>query len=286
MKIENVALESNIERPSVYHYDCYRKFISDFEVYLQYEKSLSLSKICQMVGFKHRGYLKWVIEGNRNLNFKWAEKLAAAFEMSQQETYFLRLLILEKEVSTKEELQEILVEKQSAREFNLTKQINQDLSDLYSKWYINATLVAVGLNPKITADDLSHKFGIEANSALDALACLERLGLIQRDALGNWKKTARQVETPQSIGDLVRQYHTSNLKLAEQAIQKCDPSKRELYGLTIGLTKDQFQVLKRQIWKFLQRLNSGESTDQQSEKILYQVSTQLFPLDHEYWKKS
>ena len=69
-----------IERPDIFSYDNFRKYIGDAMDYLcAVDPRCSLRSISKEVGFKSSGYLKTIVDGKRNLSDHTSIKLKDVF---------------------------------------------------------------------------------------------------------------------------------------------------------------------------------------------------------------
>ncbi len=136
MTTETKALNQN--RPNIYQYRSYQKYLKDiFDYKKEVNSAFSFRKFAAKADFSSASFLKLVIDGKRNLSMDSIAKVARGFELTTCEQAFLKLLV---EMSlTSDEVQKIQIYKEMnhiAVKKKVTPQLiqNPELLNKLNEW--------------------------------------------------------------------------------------------------------------------------------------------------------
>lgn len=236
--------------------------------------------LARKAGFKSPGYLTMLVKGDRKLTARSAEMLARAlaFKGSSRQLLiaFARLDSCRNEKERQQAQSEILRIKSRRPEFKISAKQYSFLATWYCP-VIYALIREGAPNPSVAEIASYLGRGVSPAMVERALADLEFLGLIKRDAKGEWRQVHMALTTPEDIREIaVSQYHRNNLELAEAALA-LPPEEREFGGLTVGVPRRLLPKVKERIRALRSELNEMLSAEPDSADI-YQISLNLFPL--------
>lgn len=272
--LKNLAEDFVMERPDIFEFNDYRSFMQSMNLYYKLVKKISMARLTKDAGFSSPAYLEWIQSGKRSLTEAKLSRLSRIYRLSPAEDEFfhiLRRFALETSSETKSELQNQLL---SLRQQNKVRQIDQDFTELYSNWYINAVFVFVGMKPQATDQVIEEELSLESLEVQKALAVLKRLELLEKSN-GLWVKKSKTLETSVHMGEAVKEYHRQMLDRAKLSIDNCPENERLNLSLTLSMSEAEFESFRSYAWKFLQNTNRQTG---QSEKRTYQINLQGFPL--------
>jgi len=268
---------------NIYDYNDYREYLSDF---YQTKKSrypgYSHRVFAKSAGLSSPSHLSMIIKGERNLSLKTMAKFAEGLKLTSKERkYFERLVAYNQATDLQEKAKafsEILALKSSLRSLN---QIEKDKFEFLAKWYAVAIYVMVDMpafqnNPKWICQTL--KESITPTQAKDTLAGLLRLGLIKKNDDGTLEQSSGAVTIPDDTKTLaVFRYHSSMIRLGENALRNERQDLREMNGVTFAIPAAKLGEFKQKIRAFRKEMNQLAS-DMKDPDQIYQMNIQLFPL--------
>src|SRR5262245_40963554 len=134
--LEKLPTDSALEKPSVFDYDDYRKFLRDtYAANKKLTPKFSFRFFAKQAGFSSPMTLKRVIEGHRNIATPSIAKFAKALKLNGEETQFFSNLILfcqAKSVETKQRYARALL---GARLYKRSRPLAKTQYDYWSQWY-------------------------------------------------------------------------------------------------------------------------------------------------------
>lgn len=265
-------------KPSVYQFGNYRSFLQALIVFERERGNFSFRKFAEKAGFKGQSFLKLVIDGKRNLSKEGARKIAEAFELNSREQKFFILLVEFNQTTNLDEQNELY---QKLKEFvraELVAPKKIDQYELYSNWYtvpLLETLSTEWSQPNLQF--LASSLGLRDYQIKNAFGVLVRLGLAEESNKG-YRRLESTLETPDSVRSLfVRNFHREMTLLAAEKISELPPELRELDAVTIPLSEENFEDLRRRLRSLRSDLLRLYANDQSAKKV-YHVNLQCFPV--------
>lgn len=267
--------------PKVYDY---RKFSSYFSDYMA-QRSLQDDKfsyrwLAKKLGLASPSRLSMLASGRRLPNEDFIETLLAALDLSEEEVAYCHLMVLHEKSKNLDRRAYYLEKMDKLRPPDQRRVLEESEFSLYETWYLPIILEMVVLedfdaSPSAIAERLAGK--ITADEAADALAALERNGLIKTNAAGqierqfDWTQTGRF-----SHSETITRFHEAMAEKSREAIRETVPANRYLSGITLPIDPEKipearrlFLNLERQL---LELLESGNKTE------VYFLHMHLFPL--------
>jgi uncharacterized protein (TIGR02147 family) len=158
--------------------------------------------------------------------------------------------------------------------------LKEDRFRLITDWYHYAIL-SLGDLPDCKADPrwIAQRLGIRASDANEALARLQRLGLIKIQN-GRYKQLSGSIRTTTDVpSSSIRRYHKNILGLAQSRIDEVPVEKREFTSITMAISTKNLEKAKKLTREFKRELS--DLLDEGELDEVYQLSIQLFPLSKE-----
>ncbi|MBN1601343.1 MAG: TIGR02147 family protein [Chitinispirillaceae bacterium] len=267
---------------SIFSYINYRLFLKDYyEENKEKSKYFSYRYFSTKAGINSPSFLKQVIESKRNLTTISIEKFLAALKFSDKEAAFFRHLVFFNQAKLAREKQQhytmMLSMMQSVREQRLTALQHE----YYNHWFVPVIREVVCHfdfrgNYKELAAAVSPPIAVR--EARFAVKLLKDLNLIELAPNGTFRQTAAAIISDSSVGRMaVRSFNREMLKKAEIALDETSIEERQIYGVTVGISKECYNVLVAEMAAFRDRLVSIVNNDKCSDRV-YQMQMQLFPL--------
>jgi uncharacterized protein (TIGR02147 family) len=272
--------------PNIFEYTDYRKYLADwFREKKESQTSFSYTTFAQSAGFSDRGFFHNVIHGRRNLTKESLVKVCRATGLSKAGSeYFENLVFFNKSSDLKERnyFYEKLSSVKNAGSVNVkARQTRKDQYEFYSKWYHSAIRSLIDMYP--FKDDFSwlakNVFPqITAKQARQSVALLERLCLIEQNKDGFYRLTSKSITTGNDIVSLaVSNFHNESADLAKNALDKLPADKRNITGLTLGISKETYQEICTEIEQFRKKIVNIAERDEKADRT-YQLDFYFFPI--------
>lgn len=278
-------MKGKISKPVIFEYDNYRLFLKALYDWLKSEKNFfSFRQFSKKAGYRSPNFLKLVIDGKRNISPASIEKFALALKLNKEEINFFRHLVLLNQAGTVEEKKFYASELVQNRFYKKAHPLKKAQYDYYANWYLVPIRELVGLkNFREDPEWISKQLNpfIAASEAKKALITLEQLGLIQRNEEGKLIQTNSFIATGDEVASSsVAQFHRDMMQKGSEAIDRFPAAKREISGLTLGLSEEGATKIKKRIQEFKKELLMMVSQEENPTTV-YQLNFQYFPLSHE-----
>jgi uncharacterized protein (TIGR02147 family) len=261
---------------NIFLYMDYREYLRD-----RYDAGFSLRAFAKRAGFKSHNFLKMVMKSERNLTEESIQKFIKGLNLSAIDANYFKKLVAHNQATGKEERQKNYEMILQAQEMSKVSQILRDQYAYYKGWYHPVVRELVSHddfqeNPSWIARKISPS--ITPSQAKESLDLLQRLGLVNKQESGNFEQTEKLLTTgPEVTSHTVANYHRKGMDLAKSSIDRVPRDKRDISSLTLGVSNETIQILKRRIQLFRQEVMKLISTDKKTEAVV-QLNLQLFPL--------
>jgi uncharacterized protein (TIGR02147 family) len=272
--------------PTIFEYTDYRKYLAAwFEEKKKAQPAFSYARFAQKAGFTDRGFFHNVIHGKRDLTKESLVKVSQAIGHSKAEAeYFENLVFFNKSVDLKNRnyfYEKLNGVKSTEKEAVKALQTRKDQYDFYSQWYHCAIRSLIDMYP--FKDDYhwlaKNVFPpITQREAKKSVQLLEKLGLIQKQKDKTYKLTSRSITTGSEIVSLaVHNFHKDAADLAKNALESLPVDKRNITGLTLGISEKTYLKLCEEIQAFRSRIVQIAQQDEDADRT-YQMNFHLFPI--------
>ncbi len=274
--------EKNMVDP--FEYLSYRKLLKDlYEERRAEHKYFSYRYIAQKVGFSSRGFFTNIIAGKRNISAENVFKFAELFGFNKIQTEYFELLVnfdQAKDHSRKRfYLEKILGHKKSK-----IKVTDAQHYEFYSRWYYTAIRELIDIYPfSGDYEELAKKVSppIKVSEAKKAVALLEKIGFIRKNAEGIYEQTDAFITTgyeAQSVA--ITNFLMETADLAKEAIDRYSQEKRDISALTFTLSEEGFNTIKERLKSFRRELLEivREDKNHKRQDRVYHINFHVFPL--------
>jgi len=270
------------ERPLIYAYDDYRKFLGDLYSYFKIQnKKFSLRYFSRTAGFKTHSFLKEVIEGRSNLSKDSINKFAKAFKLAAAETDFFENLVFLNQASSAEEKKQYVEAILRSRAYRKIYPLKEHQLRYCTHWYYVVVREMVNLptfreDPQWIAENTIPS--ITAKEALEAIEELLKLILLKRNENGRLVQSETILASADEVAStLVAQFHRQFMSKASESIDRIPRENRDISSVTFRVSRQTAKSIKEKIQKFRKELMEEASQDRQPEGI-FQLNLQLFPV--------
>lgn len=267
--------------PSVFAYMDYRAFLRDYCAARKKDMpGFSYRLLSKRAGISSTGFLSWVVSGRRNLSTRLALDIAGALRLSKAETAYFTTLVSFNQATDTVEKNHYFDELRTLRPAS-ARSLRDEQREYYSRWYYAAVreLVAV-----CRIDDYGRvaqllEPSIRPSEARQALALLERLGLIAQDRDGRYRQTDKLITSCGAPIEpaCIHRYQTDTMELAAGALHRFDKSRRDISTVTMSVNARGMELIRKRAEQFRTEVMSIARTSTDPDRIV-QLNIQLFPL--------
>jgi uncharacterized protein (TIGR02147 family) len=268
--------------PDIHLYADYRQYLKDWWAWRKRTSRTASFRSLAMKAGTSPSLFKDILEGRRRLTADSVIRFSPALGLTQSQASYLGLLARFGNARGVQEKNEAFQEMAKIRRKLFLKFLQPEQHALWTTW-LHATLrEMVGLE-KFKEDPvwISHRLQppVPVKEVREALATLERLGLVKRDARGRLQASelavSSEYETPSSV---VRHFNQEMMGLAMSAPDRFSASDREIGGLTLGLNRECYDRIKERIRLFKEEILGMVVEDKRGSDLVGQLNIQLFPL--------
>jgi uncharacterized protein (TIGR02147 family) len=237
--------------------------------------------MAERLGFTSPNFLKLVIDGERNLGKESLEKIAQGMELNKLEAEYFSYLVFfgqAKDTIGKNYYYGLLA---SLRSNSIISQISPEQYEYFNEWYHPTVreLIAGKCEPVNYTEMSQSLFAkVSVSQLKKSVALLLRLNLIRLNEEGIYEQTTPLLNTENEFKVYaIRNYHKQILSIAQSAIDTIEPQQRENSHLTLKVSQDGFQKIKKRIQDFREELLQLTAEDTDVNRI-YHLNVQLYPI--------
>jgi uncharacterized protein (TIGR02147 family) len=268
-------------QPDVTAYTDYRRFLKDcYDFRKKSDPKFSHRYFCKKAGYGSSSAFGDILKGRRNLSATAALRLARALELGRSDEEYLLQLVQFNQAGSLD-----VKNLHYARMMSLTRisldVISPDKYAYFSKWYHAALRELIFYTP--FRDDfkaLGRKLDptVPAVQVKQAIALLEKLGMIERDADGYYRQTSALLTADSLGGEMhVENFQAETMRLALESLSRHPPASREMSTLTATLSAGSVEKAKEAIRALRQCILAMAEKDAHVDRVM-QLNIQLFPL--------
>lgn len=273
-----------MQRPSLFNYEDYRKFLADWFLWMKETKGgFSHRAFSRWAGFKSPNQLLLVIEGKRNIPLSSINKYLRVLKLKAGEKRYFELLVKFNQCKDMREKTEYFHEL-SAYWLKKGTVLEEDQYEYLSHWYYTAIREMVTLKDfRENGQWISKKLDglITSEQAQQAVGVLLKLGLLKRGKNRKLIQASHYITTGNEV-DSVGAYlfHEQMIRLALASLREKSSDERNLTSLTFTLRKTDYEMIVSETNAYRKRLIAalGNRDDVNSDEELYQLNIHLFPI--------
>jgi len=271
---------------NIFSYTDYRVFLQDY--YFDAKKRnhrFSYEILSNLFGLKSKGFIRNVIKGERNISNENILKIAKALKFNKQEVEYFETLVSFNQAKNLDERNLYFTRLSASRGrgwgIKEIQTIKNDQFEFYSKYYHSVIRALIDIGE--FKDDykwLSKQVvpRITPFQAKKSIQLLEKLHLIKKNSEGYYQLVHKHVTTPDEVKSLaLLNFHVDTGKLALKAIATMPSNKRNVSGITMGVSSNTYKTICDEIIAFRHKLAKIAADDPKTESV-YRLNIQLFPV--------
>jgi uncharacterized protein (TIGR02147 family) len=268
--------------PDIFEFTDYHHF---FKAYYQHckatKKFFSFRYFAAHTGVA-ASLLVAIINGQRKIRPAIARKYAQGMGLTARETDYLLALVGFERAKTHGQKNEAFSRIVRLRGQSKMTFLDADKYEYFSHWYHAAIREFIGLpffkeDPAFIAGRLLP--AITEAQARRSLDLLQRLSLVNRDKNGRLVATDKALSSEYETHTLsLRNFSREMIERARESLDTVPVEKREISGLTMGVSDECVDRIKQRIRIFKEEIVSMVVDDKNKSRNVYQFNFQFFPL--------
>ena len=271
--------------PDVFAYLDYRKFLRDYcAAKKERNPHFSYRYLSDKVGIKSGGFFSWVLQGKRNISERLVLDLSRFLGFNRQQTAYFEQLVAFNQAVTHDERRHAFEKLLSMRRGSI-KQVGEEQSDFYRKWYYPALRELVGI-ARITDATVAEAAAllsptIRTADVEKALLLLVRLGMIRKNESGVYERCDAVISSKDHIPLVaLHEHQIRSMELAKAAIDRFTKNERELSTVTMSIDNDAYLRIIERLAVFRAEVMEIARSVEQPSRVM-QLNLQFFPLSNE-----
>lgn len=245
-------------------------------------RHFSFRYFARIAGFSSPGFLKMVMDGQRNLTPESINQFCKAFKLNKKESAYFEALVLFNQAHSDRE-RDLYFERLTAlKPPSGLKGLEKDQYEYFTQTHFVTLREMVALpdfreDPKWISERIRPK--IKPKEVERSIEVLLRLGLLKRNAQGKLAHADTSITTPAEVDSAeIYNYHQTMLVEAKRALFEVPPSLRDITSLTIPIPKNSMSAIKEKIKSFREEIIDMINKGSADYHEVYQLNIQLFPV--------
>ena len=271
----------------IVEYTDYRKFIQDYYDERKRSSAFTWREFARDAGFTSPVYLKYVCEGKKNLSIGAAGSVANAMGLAGFENTYFVLMVSYAHAKSDKAKRAAFEERCALAQAHKVRVLGGEEFDYFKSWKNPVLRELAPHMPGAKPLEMAHacKQKISAAEVSKTLDFLVKADLLKKDRDGNYRQTEKSVSmgpvdaVPVAAREMQRQMGEFAVKALDMPL-----SERDMSGLTLGLTRNAYERIRKEIAEFRRRIVAIATEDEETEQV-YRMNLQLFPLSERLEKK-
>jgi len=272
--------------PDISTYTDYRKFLQDYyEETKAKNPGYSYHLFSVKAGMKSRGFLFNVLHGKRPISRSNIFSLSQAMRLNRYEMeYFENLVAFNQAKNLRERsyfYERFSSIKNSGPKAWKPQIVRNEQFEFYSKIHHSIVRSLIGMYGfKNDYQWLAKRVypRITPGQAKKSVELLEKLGFVKKQKDGSYTLTGATIATPAEVVNLaVQNFHKQAGELALKALGDLPGDKRNITGVTLGISSDIYKTICEEVQAFRTRLLQIAEADRNADEV-YQLNFQFFPV--------
>lgn len=278
---------------SIFNYIDYRAFLADYyNAQKKVNPRFSYQFFANKIGFKDKGFIYRVIKGEKNLSQKSLVQLSNSLGLTKSESNYFSNLVSFNQAKTLDERNYFHTRLESMKSTNgrytQLQLLRKDQYSYFSKWFnlvIRSLIDMYGFRDDYTWLAKTVFPPITIKQAKQSVGLLEKLGLIKKQKNGTYQTVDKSVDTGKEVLSLaVLNFHQEMMRLAARAVNELPKTKRNVTGMTMGISEKTYKLICDEIQDFQLKLSKLIEEDKTADRV-FQLNFHFFPLSSHKPKK-
>jgi uncharacterized protein (TIGR02147 family) len=267
----------------IVEYTDYRKFIQDYYDERKRCSAFSWHAFAQKAGFSSDVYLKYVCEGKKNLSVGSAGSVANAMGLVGFEYDYFVLMVSYAHAKSDGEKRAAFEERCAMARAHKMRVLGDEEFNYFKSWKNSVIREIAPALPGATHKQLSiaSRRRIPTAEIAKILDFLLQSGYLEIDENGCYHQVNRSLKMSGEQNTIrksvARDLQRQMAELALDALENEPAEKRNMTGLTLGITRDKYAQIVQELAECRRRIVAIAASDDSTEEV-YRLNMQLFPL--------
>lgn len=281
-----IPMPGKSQQRKIFEYLDYRVFLQE---YYQHKKetnsNFSYRSFSDRIGFKTKDFILRVMRGEKNLSPQSIGMVAQGLGLGKHEAAYFEALVWFCQTDSTDErntwYERMLTIQKTARFTEKQHLLAHHQYQVYSDWRHLAIRSLIGLRGfrGDYAELASQVFPrIKPEEAKHSVALLESCGLIRKNSKGVYEICQPSITTGDRVPKAALQgFHQSCLKLGAASMDSLPGTKRNISGLTLGISEKGYTKIVERLGAFRKEVAQIAEEDAEADRV-YQMNFLLFPM--------
>ncbi|MBR6449329.1 MAG: TIGR02147 family protein [Fibrobacter sp.] len=261
-------------------YQDYRKYMLDYFDWRKRTSAFSWREFSKQAGFSSPSYLKLVCDGKSSLSRVGVLQVAAAMNLGDYELEYFKLMVDFTNAKNDEKKKEFFRKMEKLAKEQHARVLNADAFDYYESAVNSIVRELAPLMPGALPGDLAKKIkhDFTAQEIRVALKLLVKLNFLKTKGENVYEQTDKIISgSSDSLALALRSMNRQMIDLAREAIDKIDPSERNISGVTVGVNDDALKRITEAVNTCRKQVVAIAGECDKIDQV-YRLNLQLFPL--------
>lgn len=282
-------------KPIVEYLD-YRVYMREFYEERKRTSAFTWREFSKLSGFSSSGYLKLVCDGKTRLRMAGAESVAKAMGLSGFQAEYFCFMVKFCDAQSDEDKQKAYGEMQRLAESNKVRILGGDAYNYFSSWANLALRELAPIMPGAKPLEMARMLcpyvpASEVRMSLDRMVVMGLLKEIKNGENVSYKQVdvginpASNPDQKAAVNVAMRSLQKQFLRIAANSLDAFDGSERCFSGMTVGLNREAYLRLEKEIVDFRKKIETIVSEVKDYDRVYY-VNLDMFPLTQKLEKKN
>ena len=265
---------------SITDYQDYRQYMREFYEERKRVSDFSWREFTKLAGFSSSGYLKLVCDGKTRLSRVGAMRVAGAMNLAGYQAEYFSLMVDLCEAPNDVVRLQVFERMCALAKKNKVHVVGAESVEYFGSWVNPLVRELAPIMPGAKPSEIAKRCMPEATvgEVRNALELMLKLGLLEKDGVGNYRQVNRWLSNGGAPISLSLQSMQKQLALlAADALDSIPKEDRNISGLTFGADEKAYERIVDEANKFRRTVMDIVSNVKKYDRV-YRLNLQLFPL--------
>ena len=261
-------------------YQDYRKYMLDYFDWRKKSSAFSWREFSKLAGFSSPSYLKLVCDGKSSLSRVGVPLVTAAMGLNEFECEYFKLMVEFTNAKDDDKKKETFRKMEKLAHEQRARVLNADAFDYYESAVNSIVRELAPLMPGALPGELAKKIkhDFTAQEIRVALKLLVKLNFLKVKDENVYEQTDKIITgSSESLTLALRSMNRQMIDLAREAIDKIDPSERNISGVTVGVNEEALKRITDAVNTCRKQVVAIAGECNKIDQV-YRLNLQLFPL--------
>jgi len=266
---------------NVFDYTDFRRYLADYyEDKKQDNYRFSYQFVANKAGIKNKGFIYNIIHGKKILSKSNIFKISHALGHNRHEADYFENCVAFCQANDSLQRKHLFEKMIGVKSQGKAQLLRRDQYEFVSKWYhvmVRSIIGMHGFNGDYKELSKMVNPPITVRQAKQSVQLLAKLGLILKGKNNRYTISEASLTTGKDVMSIAFQnFHLACTDLARRAFTEFPLTKRNMTGLTLGISEKCYAHICEEIQQFQSRIMEIANADEASNRV-YQLNFHFFP---------